>query len=190
MWDRTVNVHKRPAWLRAAASVTSVTPQEEKEEVQEDADGVEVDLFWLSTQADPETWDSSQVALNETQLSNKQDVQLQQLEAMRQRLALQAERIEQQHAEQQREQALQAARFEQQRAEQLRNQAEQVEKLRELQEPSTNRIPTITKTRNCACVTRVGCLALTAARRADAGSADFANIWGCRRRENYGFGST
>lgn len=140
VWDRTVNVRKRPAWLREAANVNAdgQTPEEK-------ADAVEIDLFAMSAEENPEEWEGNQAALNIAWQNNKQGVEWQQLDAMRQRLALQSERIEQQHAEQQRqhseylhEQASQAERnaqrIEQQRAEQLRDQAEQLEELQRLQE--------------------------------------------------------
>ena len=115
VWDRTVDVRKRPAWLRDAASKPSNDDSEDDTSQAKEQDEIEIDLFSISSEANPEFWDGSQVALNEAQLSNRQDLQWQQLEVMRQRLALQSERIEQQHAEQ------------------VQQQAEQLEKLQQLQ---------------------------------------------------------
>ena len=50
-WDRTVNVQKRPAWLRDAANVKGGAPGQEEAET-----AVEIDLFQMSTEADPEMW--------------------------------------------------------------------------------------------------------------------------------------
>ena len=74
---------------------------EEDARVETEDAAIDVDLFALSTEANPETWESRQTAENATQLSNKQESQLEQIELMKRRLAELEKDLMAQHAEQQ-----------------------------------------------------------------------------------------
>ena len=53
---------------------------------EKEAEAIQIDLFAMPAEADPEEWDGSQVALNVVQLSNRQDTQWAELETMRRNL--------------------------------------------------------------------------------------------------------
>jgi hypothetical protein len=123
-WDRTVDVHKRPNWLREAATLQGVGNAEEEESKVDTVDEFEVDVaFSIATvEANPEAWEATQGAVNEVQLSNKQDAQRQQLALMQQQHAEETRRIQENLRHQQEQLQLQqeqAKRLQQEQAKRM-----------------------------------------------------------------------
>ena len=92
-----MDVHKRPAWLREAATVASVA--EDAPEEKDDDEIIDVNLFEMPD-ANPEIWEGNQTAMNATQLSNKHESEWEQLDMMKRQLAAQVEQLQKAHAEQ------------------------------------------------------------------------------------------
>ena len=59
MWDRTVNVRKRPDWLREAATIEHMANDEHGDVSQLEDVRVEVDPFTLPVAPDPDVWEAS-----------------------------------------------------------------------------------------------------------------------------------
>ena len=81
-WDRTLDVRKRPAWLRDAASVAHAASDPVADANEEDEVFIDVDPFLIPTAITRDTWEGAQPASNEQQLNNKRGNQREQLEAI------------------------------------------------------------------------------------------------------------